>query len=178
MPFFVISDDKKSWGIDRGIRLSNFPPKSQRQGMASPPWLSHPACRFIYFLFFYKIQYKYFLKEYVLFIFFHLCYLFPFIYVIYFRSFTLFIFFYLCYLFSFIHIIYFLLFMLSILFYLFRLFFIRFKKIFFKVFLISYYRVSYYRGKNTSIFIQSLYKIPTLTISTVMDYTIDSTELY
>ena len=90
----------------------------------------------------------------------------------------LFIFFHLCYLFSFIHIIYFLLFMLSILFYLFRLFFIRFKKIFLKFFSFLNYRVSYYRGKNTSIFIQSLYKIPTLTISTVMDYTIDSTELY
>ena len=116
MPFFVISDDKKSWGIDRGIRLSNFPPKSQRQGMASPPWLSHPACRFIYFLFFYKIQYKYFLKEYVLFIFFHLCYLFSFIYVIYFLSFMLFIFFHSYYLFPLIHVIYSLLF-ISFIFY-------------------------------------------------------------
>ena len=36
----------KILGIDRSIRLSNFPPKSQQEEISSPLWLSFPACRF------------------------------------------------------------------------------------------------------------------------------------
>ncbi|MCX4270260.1 MAG: hypothetical protein OSJ62_16605 [Lachnospiraceae bacterium] len=38
-PFFAIREWQKILGIDRGIRLSNFPPKSQQQEMVSPLWL-------------------------------------------------------------------------------------------------------------------------------------------
>ena len=47
VPFFAIGNGKKSYWIDRGIRLSNFPPKSQRKGIVSPFWLFFPACKFI-----------------------------------------------------------------------------------------------------------------------------------
>ncbi len=44
--FLPFENGKKSWWIDRGIRLSNFSPKSQQKGIASPLRLFFSAGRF------------------------------------------------------------------------------------------------------------------------------------
>ena len=44
-PLFCHSRMAKILEIDRSIRLSNFPPKSQRKGITFPLQLSFPACK-------------------------------------------------------------------------------------------------------------------------------------